>query len=926
VLYSATGNAWMNPQVITISFMPDGTNLGGPTSNLVSTFSSKPGLANTWQTQVLRAAQVWAQQTNINFVVVPDDGAPSGAGADMEGDPNHGDIRIGGYNMGTGNGTPLAWSYYPPSVNNYSIAGDIMFNTGQPFNVGSTYDLFTVASHEFGHALGLGESSVGGSMEYSTYQGVMTALAPDDIAGIRSIYSANGARTTDVFNGRNTSLSTATPLTSLLDPLTYSVMEPNLDIARAGQSEYFSVTAPLTVLGTMNVTVQSQGLSLLAPKVTVYTPSLLGLLGSPTVVASASGAGQYGTTLNVSVPNVIVGQTYYIQVQGADNTQMGTGDYSLGVSYSGLLPTQASPVIAYLDGSVLSAGGGAAQYGGPSMSLVAGPPTITGISPDTGASSSDGITNANRIMISGVAPNGETITVYSNGAALGTTVADANGNWTFDNTGTALPDGTYVLTATATDPAGSVSAPSTPYGMTIDTAMPDTPVIGGIAAGNATGGNSATSADDTPFFFGTATPFSQVSVFEGVTLLGTTAADGNGHWNFTDTTDTLQSVKLYTFTALATDLAGNVGGTSAAYYVTTIAPPSSVPSVNVSTAGLSTASLLNNNTLGPAAGYAVLSEGAGNNGLLVSTSIINGNVGVGGAVAAGASFLSSINGEVDYSAANNGQSSSIWSTITGGTSYNVAGVASALSSVNSLNATLGSEPGTPVAINGSATINAAAGILDGSGHRVFTVTSFNTSSRNVLTINGDAAGDTVVLNFKTGVNFNAQVALSGITPDQVLYNFMGGSNGYGGPAVQINDNAWAARSNQVQGDFIDPNGPISISNTRLTGRLLGGGNQKIQIVGGVTITTPLSPVVTSTSSVQVFNTIATPTFGGVATANAQVAVLEDGMVIGVAAANASGNWTFTCDTLTSGLHRMAFEAVNVLGTFSDAADPMTIQV
>ena len=34
VLYSATGNAWMNPEIITISFVPDGTNLGGVTSNL----------------------------------------------------------------------------------------------------------------------------------------------------------------------------------------------------------------------------------------------------------------------------------------------------------------------------------------------------------------------------------------------------------------------------------------------------------------------------------------------------------------------------------------------------------------------------------------------------------------------------------------------------------------------------------------------------------------------------------------------------------------------------------------------------------------------------------------------------------------------------------------------------------------------------
>jgi len=100
VLYSATGNAWLNPALITISFMPDGTNLGGATSNLVSSFDSKPALVGRWQDEILRAAQVWAQQTNINFVVVPDDGVASGAGDYQQGSPTHGDIRIGGYNFG----------------------------------------------------------------------------------------------------------------------------------------------------------------------------------------------------------------------------------------------------------------------------------------------------------------------------------------------------------------------------------------------------------------------------------------------------------------------------------------------------------------------------------------------------------------------------------------------------------------------------------------------------------------------------------------------------------------------------------------------------------------------------------------------------------------------------------------------------------
>jgi len=100
VPYSATGNTWPNPQVITLSFMPDGTQLsaavGSPTtSNLFSTFNSKFGSTTAWENQIIKAAQVWAQQTNINFVVVPDNGAPSGSGNNQQGDPGFGDIRIG---------------------------------------------------------------------------------------------------------------------------------------------------------------------------------------------------------------------------------------------------------------------------------------------------------------------------------------------------------------------------------------------------------------------------------------------------------------------------------------------------------------------------------------------------------------------------------------------------------------------------------------------------------------------------------------------------------------------------------------------------------------------------------------------------------------------------------------------------------------
>ena len=59
---------------VTISFVPDGTNLGGKASNLFSSFNARFGSASTWQNIILQAAQSWAQQTNINFAVVPDNG------------------------------------------------------------------------------------------------------------------------------------------------------------------------------------------------------------------------------------------------------------------------------------------------------------------------------------------------------------------------------------------------------------------------------------------------------------------------------------------------------------------------------------------------------------------------------------------------------------------------------------------------------------------------------------------------------------------------------------------------------------------------------------------------------------------------------------------------------------------------------------
>ncbi len=63
---------------------------------------------------------------------------------------------------------------------------------------------------------------------------------------------------------------------------------------------------------------------------------------------------------------------------------------------------------------------------------------------------------------------------------LGTTAADANGNWSF--TCPNLANGSYAFTATATDLAGNTSTPSSPFTLAIGAAGPNAPVIGGVTS------------------------------------------------------------------------------------------------------------------------------------------------------------------------------------------------------------------------------------------------------------------------------------------------------------------------------------------------------------------------------------------------------------------------------------------------------------
>ena len=180
--------------------------------------------------------------------------------------------------------------------------------------------------------------------------------------------------------------------------------------------------------------------------------------------------------------------------------------------------------------------------------------------------------------LNGTATANATVTVYENGQPVGTVQADGTGAWSFTPSAP-LGNGSHTWTATVTDAAGNVSPTSPGFTLIVDTAAPNAPVISqaiddvGSITGPLTSGQ--TTDDTVPRLVGTSEPFATVKIYEGTTLVGTGTADGSGSWSIVLTPPL--TAGAHSFTAQATDAAGNTSVSSTSFSLTVDTTPPALP-------------------------------------------------------------------------------------------------------------------------------------------------------------------------------------------------------------------------------------------------------------------------------------------------------------------------------------------------------------
>lgn len=320
---------------LSLSFAGDGTEIAGQTNSLAATFDAIAP-TSVWQDAILRAFQTWAIETNGDIGVTSDSGDPFGSPGPSQKDLRFGDIRIGAIDMSPEIG---AVSVPVDGLVSGTWFADVVFNSAYDYQ--SLSDIYAIALHEAGNVFGLEDSSDPSSPLFTG--GAPTGLPPTatDIASLQQLHGQRfpDANEFDDEVTDNDSFANATEMKLLKFEETEEDDDDNKegsapsiiygDITSATDRDFFELETPGDYFGDVTIQVRSRGVSLLAPHVRIYSES-------EQVLSQAVSFSNTGDELTLQIPAVSPGETYYLEVTGANAGLFGIGGYSLVAIFDGI--------------------------------------------------------------------------------------------------------------------------------------------------------------------------------------------------------------------------------------------------------------------------------------------------------------------------------------------------------------------------------------------------------------------------------------------------------------------------------------------------------------------------------------------------------------------------------------------------------------
>lgn len=324
------GVVWGESPYLSVSFVPDGTQVAGQSSQL---FSSLNQIATPpeWQQAVITALQTWVVHVNGDVALTSDDGSPLGTEGESQGDPRFGDIRVAAI--------PMRRNVYALAIARGFVsgtwAGDIVFNSNRiarqhPLDIDSLDAVFRVALHEGGHVFGLEDNGLPDSPMQS--HGIPAVVTPSG-ADIQQLQNRFGVRAPDgnEFDEHNNSIDQSTRLESS-DDFVGSFPHIVFGDISAGDVDVFELNPIDNAAGPVTFTVRTESLSSLQPQLAV-----LNRFG--VTLASTQSMSTTGDIISVTISSIQPEEKYYAVVTGTPGGAHAVGGYALIATYDQFLQT-----------------------------------------------------------------------------------------------------------------------------------------------------------------------------------------------------------------------------------------------------------------------------------------------------------------------------------------------------------------------------------------------------------------------------------------------------------------------------------------------------------------------------------------------------------------------------------------------------------